>query len=268
MEDRTRRHERITESDLDGFELSVSGILPGPAVLFVPERVGEVDRFDILLHFHGSAFIAHTAAARSEHPIVAANVHLGSGSSVYERPFLDTAAFPLLLQTVEDSLSQYGLSPPRRIFLSAFSAGYGAVRAILKLHADLVDGVLLLDGLHADYEPAGLVLNQGGRLDDSDLMPFVSFARIALTGGKRMLITHSEIFPGTFASTTETTDYIIEHVGLNREAVLEWGPGGMQLLSRVQEGRFTVLGFAGNTAPDHVDHFHALPNLVALLIEQ
>jgi hypothetical protein len=33
----------------------------------------------------------------------------------------------------------------------------------------------------------------------------------------------------------------------------------MQQLSRVSSGSLSILGFAGNTAPDHIDHFHALP---------
>jgi hypothetical protein len=32
----------------------------------------------------------------------------------------------------------------------------------------------------------------------------------------------------------------------------------MQQLSEVKNGNFQILGFAGNTAPDHIDHFHGL----------
>jgi hypothetical protein len=32
----------------------------------------------------------------------------------------------------------------------------------------------------------------------------------------------------------------------------------MQQLSRAGAGKFLILGFAGNSVPDHVDHFHAL----------
>jgi hypothetical protein len=71
------------------------------------------------------------------------------------------------------------------------------------------------------------------------------------------VLTHSEIFPGTFASTTETADHLIQALQLRRTPVVEWGPLGMQHLSKVESGRFVVLGFAGNTAPDHIDHLHA-----------
>ena len=40
--------------------------------------------------------------------------------------------------------------------------------------------------------------------------------------------------------------------------MLEWGPLGMQQVSQARFGHFEMLGFAGNTAPDHLDHLHAL----------
>ena len=173
---------------------------------------------------------------------------------------------PRLITALEEQLKSHHPNPPviSHVTLSAFSAGYGAVRALLR-HEPItptVDGVILLDGLHTDYVPPRTVLAQGGTLETTRLDPFLQFARAAAQGNKRLLITHSEIFPGTFASTTETTDYLLEQLGLQRTPVLQWGPGGMQQLSEVQEGRLRVMGFAGNTAPDHIDHFHALPSFL------
>lgn len=74
-----------------------------------------------------------------------------------------------------------------------------------------------------------------------------------------MLIAHSEIFPGTYASTTETA---IRALGRRRTAVLQWGPRGMQQLGEVRHKGFRVPGFAGTTAPDHIDQLHAMPELL------
>jgi len=41
--------------------------------------------------------------------------------------------------------------------------------------------------------------------------------------------------------------------------VLRWGPMQTQQLSEVRAGKFRLLGFAGNSAPDHVDQFQSLP---------
>jgi hypothetical protein len=99
-------------------------------------------------------------------------------------------------------------------------------------------------------------------LDTCGLEVFVRYARDALSGRKRLLLTHTEIFPGTFASTTETADYLIRELGLARKPVLRWGPMGTQILSEVKSGGLHVLGFAGNSAPDHVDLLHSLPELL------
>ena len=41
-------------------------------------------------------------------------------------------------------------------------------------------------------------------------------------------------------------------------ARLKRAPLGMQQLSEARRGGFRLLGFAGNSAPDHVDHLYAL----------
>src|SRR5205085_4868761 len=134
------------------------------------------------------------------------------------------------------------------------------VRAILRdpRHFARVDAVLLLDGMHTSYVPEGRVLADSGALDSRNLETFVQFARAALRGEKRFLVTHSEIFPGTFASTTETADYLLHSLGLKRTPVLRWGPRGMQQLSEAGAGNFELLGFAGNSAPDHIDQLHGM----------
>jgi hypothetical protein len=153
------------------------------------------------------------------------------------------------------------------VTLTGFSAGHGAVRAILRepRHFARVDAVLLLDGMHTSYVPEGTPLAAGGALDTTNLAAFAAFARAAMRGEKRFLVTHSEIFPGTYASTTETANWLLRELGLRRTPRLRWGPRGMQQLSEVRAGRFHVIGYAGNSAPDHVDHFHAMPELLGVL---
>ena len=188
---------------------------------------------------------------------------------VPDRSFADPAAFDTLLATVTRELSAATGRASRldRVTLVGFSAGHGAVRAILRdpRHVARVDAVLLLDGMHTSYVPEGQVLAAGGTLDTMNLRSLTAFARAAARGEKRMLIAHSEIFPGTYASTTETADWTVAALGLRRTPVLKWGPRGMQQLSEVHAGRLWVLGFAGTTAPDHIDQLHALPELLQRL---
>lgn len=269
MVEHTRPHERLAPRPLEG----VLRTFPGPGgrsiELFVPDGVRGRASVDLVVHFHGAAWLAHQAVeGTGSH--VAAVVNLGAGSGAYDRTFSDAAAFDSLLAGVAREVSAVAASPVRTatVTLTAFSAGHGAIRAILRepRHFAAVDALLLLDGMHTSYVPPRRVLADGGALDTTNLAAFREFAREAVRGGKRFLLTHSEIFPGTYASTTETADWLLEALGLRRTAVLRWGPRGMQQLGEVRAGGFEVLGFAGNSAPDHVDHLHALPELLARLL--
>jgi hypothetical protein len=40
---------------------------------------------------------------------------------------------------------------------------------------------------------------------------------------------------------------------------------GMQELSEVRAGKFLLIGYAGNSAPDHVDQLHSLPEYLKWL---
>ena len=251
MVETTRAHLRLKEERPTGEHVALR-----TGTLFLPERLA-AGPAPLLVHFHGGTWIPEVAAARV--PAASLAVQLGAGSGAYARPFADPAAFAELLHGAEAKAGRR-LDP---VVLSAWSAGYGAVRAILRvpvLYAR-VRAVILLDGLHAGYV-GGKPGPRESTLVAADLDVFVTFARDAAAGHKQMLLTHTEIFPGTFASTTETADHLLRALGLRRQAVLRWGPMGTQILCEVRRGGFHLFGFAGNSAPDHVDLLHALPDLV------
>lgn len=267
MVEHTRVHERIEPRDLAGVKRTFDGPLGKPVEVFVPAAAQKASVLDLVIHFHGSAFIPEYAVSTLGGSNAVAVVNLAPGSRLYDRTFSNPVAYDSLVANVRREIAT-GIGHQisfRTVTLVGFSAGHGAVRAILRdsTHFAQVDAVLLLDGLHTSYVPEGTVLEKGGVLDSMNLVAFERFAREAIRGRKRFLITHSEIFPGTFASTTETTDYLIEHLGLKRTPVLRWGPRGLQQLSEVQQGRFEILGFAGNSAPDHIDQFQAMPEMQA-----
>src|SRR5262249_13104863 len=137
------------------------------------------------------------------------------------------------------------------------------VREILRVpeHYERVRAVVLLDGLHTGYV-AGKPGPQESQLVEEGLEVFVPFARDAAAGKKQLIVTHTEIFPGTFASTTETADYLLKQLQLRRKAILEWGPMQTQQLSEVCRGKVRGAGFSGHAAPDHVDQLHALPDFL------
>jgi len=271
MVEATRAHERLVRTELGGTMRAFAGPAQKPVELWISERARTAGEFDLVVHFHGAAWLPHQAASRLGTAAVAAAVNLGAGSGGYHRAFAEPSTFDSLITAVSREVAAAGAKTARvrRVALVGFSAGHGAIRAILRdpRHFETVDAVLLLDGMHTSYVPEGTVLDKGGTIDTTNLVAFANFARAAIRGEKRFVVTHSEIFPGTFASTTETADWLLRALSLRRTPVLRWGPRGMQQLSEVRTGGFEVMGFAGNSAPDHVDHLHSMPEFLSRTLD-
>jgi len=233
MTEDTRSHDRITQKSPKGRRAGRVLIIGHPG-----------SSSPVILHFHGDTWLLEQSVADVYPAATVIAIQIGSGSDVYQDAVKTSEAFQALL-------AEAGAATGKRpVVLSSFSAGYGAVRAILRHSYNRVDAVLLMDGLHSEYV--------GKAVDPAGLDVFLQFAKDAAAGRKRMLITHSEVFPGTFASTTETADWLLRQLKFRRLPVLRWGPGGMQQLSEMRRGRLAIMGFAGNSAPDHVDHFHGI----------
>jgi len=220
------------------------------------------DGAPVLFFFHGGTWLPEVAGARDKVAIV--SVQAGSGSATYANLFQDPARFLALLKEAETKAGvHFG-----RVMLGGWSAGCGAIRQILRAPDSYarIDAALMIDGIHTDYteaKPGPLESKIGA----ANLDIWVQLARDAVAGKKRAIVTHSEIFPGTFASTTETADYLLGQVQLTRRPVLKWGPMGLQQLSEARAGKFLLIGYAGNSAPDHVDQLHSLPEYLRWLMK-
>ncbi|MEW6322808.1 MAG: hypothetical protein AB1635_17190 [Acidobacteriota bacterium] len=259
MTDTTRPHPRVAAYEPRGQRAALD-----VGRLFVRDGLKPAGRLPFIVHVHGAPWLAEHHVAGLGEPAVLVSVNLGSGSRVYAAAFAEPAAFARLLEQAAAATARLLGAPVAAdpIILTSFSAGYGAVRAILRVpeHYARIDAVLLADSLHAGYLGADTAgpRTQDLPVDGGDLDAFLRFAGDAAAGRKRFLVTHSEVYPGTYASTTETADLLLSHVGLRRRADLREAPLGMQQLSATSRGGFTVRGYAGNSAPDHLDHLYAL----------
>ena len=275
--DQTLPRPRVAQTEIPDRRVELKS-LPG-ATLFTTPTFNSNKRVPLLVHFHGAPWLIETHIARSMPQAALITVQLGSGSSVYRKPFEKPELFRELLDEARQVLSlKHGWSS---ITLTGFSAGYGGIRQILRRpeHFALVNNVLLLDGMHASYSPEGRPLADGGQILASDVEAFVSFAREAAAGRKNLVITHSEIFPGTYASNTETADYLLSQLNaasarpvgktlkqdFQRKLKPVNGPIGMQQLSELDKRGLHLRGYAGNTAREHVDFLHAMPAWFPLL---
>ena len=243
MQDDTREHKRFDEQTLPGQRVNLS-----LGTLLLPMRPSA----QLVIHFHGPAWAVEVCARKRYPGAAVLTVQLEGASDVYREPFADPARYLAWIAEAE-TVSKVKF---KSVVVSSFSAGYGAVRELVRNRANWprIDGVVLADSLHADYGT-----------EEKDLGPFVDFAREAKTGRKFFLFSHSEVYPGTYLSTTETASFLLTQLGLKRRPILLWGTLGMQQLSVVAAGGLQILGFAGNSAPDHVDHFFALEDWYARL---
>ncbi|WP_437553772.1 hypothetical protein WME97_19355 [Sorangium sp. So ce367] len=272
----------LAAADRADATLDRTGVIPIPdGIITIPASFASADgAYDLVIHFHGVNDVVQAGFDRARLNAVVMIINLGISSGAYETQFSIRSYLPALMAKAQTALEARGLRGARlrRVALSAFSAGYAAVRGLLNQpgFTDKVDAVLLLDGIHTGYMPLD------HSLDMERLKPFSRFAELAAAGKKMMSITHSEITPnGDYAGTHESTDALLKLTGAERtpgagadeqaiydltgeasEAKLRFAP-----LSEAHRGAFHVRGYAGTQKPDHVRHLTrmaetALPDLV------
>ncbi len=241
----------------------------GEAVLVLPDELRpRGEPVPIILHMHGAPATIEKAAAEARWIAPVLLFNRKGLSSVYTEPFRDPRLFPRLLDKTQKALADiWPAERPQvgRVFVSTFSAGFGGLRELLAVpeHFARIDGVILADSLYAGYagDPAKR------QIDPAKMVNFRKFAAEAAAGRKLMVVTHSAQIPPGYASTTETADDLIGHVGGKAEAVAEdWGDG-WQLKQRYQKGRLLVLGFAGEGPDDHLRHLRRLGKIWLAALE-
>jgi hypothetical protein len=202
---------------------------------------------------------------------VLVGIDLGNSSGPYERAFEDPQAFTRLLAGITRGLVQESGDPRahiRHLALSSWSAGYGAVKRILARHGSGVDAVVLLDSLHSGYEPR----KAGGaspvhRVAGAPIAPVGEFAARAAAGDVIFYMSHSQIIPPGYASTSEVADYIIDEVGGVRSPMQGVNPLGAELVSGFDRRGMHVRGYMGGDKPAHCAHAELLAEAVRDYLE-
>jgi LysM repeat protein len=241
---------------------------PSMGQMISPQKGGVTrsGRFDVMFHFHGHEAV-RKEWVRVMDGAVLVGIDLGIGSGPYETSFRNPTVFRNLVQSVEREVAKKTgkkNARVRKVGLSAWSAGYGAVGAILRSSyaKQIVDTVILLDGLHCGY--------QGDSLDERQLEPFIDFARQSVRGRKLMFVSHSSIIPPGYASTTETANFLIQKMrGRARKArPRRSDPMGLDLIARYDRGNFHVRGFKGNDKMDHCAHIGLMRDVLRVHVKR
>lgn len=224
-------------------------------------------RRELLIHFHGSADVVLREASRAKLRCRIVVLNFPGLSSAYRRPFeTDSSLLEKILSATNAELqkaNQTTISAEDSILLSSFSAGYGAVREILREPAVFkrIQGYIAADSIYASIVPqtSNTQAQQPSRLVDPNQMKgFLGLAKLAAKGEKFFLLTHSAQ-PTPYASTTETADFLIDTLSLRRETMpTAKEPSVWRPTTRCSHNAFVVLGYSGASATDHLQHLRKI----------
>jgi hypothetical protein len=192
--------------------------LPAAEMLF-PRGIDRRDdgAYDVVIHFHRREAVRRSFV-EAAHGVVLVGIDLGPSAKSYGRAFRRPHAFPDLLANITRALARYSHNPKahiRHLALSSFSAGYGAVREILALYGGAIEAVVLLDSLHSDYVPRKLLGADATNRQvwGAPIASVIEYARRAARGEVTLFVSHSQVVPPSYASTSEVADYLIDEVG-------------------------------------------------------
>jgi hypothetical protein len=216
--------------------------------------------FDLVVHFHGHEPIRKEFVKTAKGPVLV-GIDLGIGSGAYINGFAAPHVFPGLLRSVEAAMAQKTgkkTARVRKLALSSWSAGYGAIEQILRQTGGKnIDSVILLDSLHAGYAD-----EQQKTLKVAQIEPFIDFAKKAAAKQRFMYLSHSSIIPPGYASTHETANFIIKQLNGKPKKASRQDVLGLDLFQRFDKGNLKVRGYTGNDKPDHCAHIGLMADIM------
>jgi hypothetical protein len=220
----------------------------------------------LTMHFHMAPwFIIQEHVRRgAKNPLVC--VHLGEGSTIYRRAFEDPQRLGRVLAVIGDELRKRagkGVAI-RDLELSSFSAGYGAIRELVKSGDILrqMRRVVLADSMYASLEA-----NAPERRPLAEQIEvWVPLARAAMKGEKTFVFTYSEVPTETYASSSECAAALIRAVGVTNQVVAASSCAAARdpqfpLRQRADFGNLHIWGYGGTNAQAHMTHARHLADV-------
>jgi hypothetical protein len=223
--------------------------------IFIPStyqhRPGEA--VDLLVHFHGDPQTYWNNARYASLNAVIVTVNYSGLSSAYTTPFSNAALFQSLLDEAQTKVRAQADFADNfvwdKLAVSSFSAGYGAVREILKssTYRNAIDALLAADSLYATTDGDGTPL-------DSQMANYKTFAGLAKNGQKTFLFSHSQVPTYTYETTGECGDELMQYLGISASAYNVGGLGDLDFYRHAKSGNFELWGALGADGDSHLEH--------------
>src|SRR5688500_13043494 len=126
--------------------------------LFIPANYqAQGGDIELAVHFHGAAWFAIQEHLRAGRVTPLLSIYLGEGSTLYRNGFQDPERLPRVLKAAAEEIRFRSGKRVRVTSLdfSSYSAGYGAVREIVKSpeNVKMIRRIVLADSMYASYGP-------------------------------------------------------------------------------------------------------------------
>lgn len=232
------------------------------------QRRGE--QVDVLFDFHSSPRLVRSNARIAGLNCVVISVKYSGLSSAYRVPFSnDRQLFATILDEALSALRAEPDFPENtewgRLAITSFSAGFGAVREVLKTadEFDRIDAIFMVDSLYCGYVGDGTDRVKEGVVHPELMKDYLRFAQLSAAGKKVMIITHCVGPTPGYASTRETADYLLEKLELKPQSIdivlklpgkADDESGVLRLYRKAMRNGFSMVGSLGPSETDHVEH--------------
>lgn len=233
-------------------EIEVAG---NKATVFVPEGWRPRRNNRVCLHFHSAPWYVVSQYQRTslKDPVVAFN--FGQGSTTYARPFESPLSWNLWVKEIESVLrSRMGA-----LVVTSFSAGYGAVRNLIKQEGFLskLETVVLSDSMYGSYSTPRTPLGD-------HVACWKPLADRARAGKTTVVMTCSTIEPETYCGTHEISRALVQSYGKEMTNITGT-EGDQRLLRRYDEAKWHVWHYDGKTPTAHMTQARHMADVLNLI---
>ena len=237
-------NKNISQKQLNFSQVSDLNIGPGVKIVFPKDPVKDDNTVDIMFQFRGGSPKLFAQAGVNAIIVMADAGGVGGGPSrkaFGSSNFVNTTINSILKYVSNKTGETINLG---KLGLSAWSGGYDPIHGIMQDHYNgkqLIkqpDYVGLFDGMHHSVQQGNPAMKVWEQL-----------AADAQKGKAQFVITHTAVDPVKYPSTTTTTNYLLNNLGVKRQNTNNWTGKSQAPVSVANSGNFYVYQLYDKQAP-------------------
>jgi len=229
--------QKLQEPELKYGPAGIGLNFPGTTVLWPGEQAVHQDgSVNILFFFRGGGTGVMNQSSTNAIVVTADAGSAGGGPSrqAYGRSDFVNQCVAAIIAQLKTKLKREDIKLGK-LGLCGWSGGYDPIHGILGDNAKLVkqpDYIGVFDGMH--HGPRG-------KPNEQAMAVWQEFAQRAVQGGTQFVVTHTAVDPGSYASSTDTADWLVSHNGMTRQPVTEWNGKGVKPATVATNGNFQIV---------------------------